>query len=120
NGTGGTYHRRVGLAAASLGHTRVSGVREVRRRSELENEPPAFRVAPPDLRERVADVAAEHDRPLVRVHDDDLVTRRVPRRRDDTNARPDLRLAVVLDVRRSWKVDPFPDRVVVRGQRVGE
>ena len=36
-------------------------MREIRRRRELQDEPLAGRVSLPDLRERVADVAPEHD-----------------------------------------------------------
>jgi hypothetical protein len=95
-------------------------VREIRRRTELEDEPLARCFAAADLRKRVADVAAEHDRPFVRLHDDDLVPVRVARCRHEAHPRQDLRLSVVLDVCGALEVDPLADRVVVLGARVGE
>jgi hypothetical protein len=56
-------------------------MREVGRRREFEDEPPARRIPAFELLERVADVAAEDDRPFVGLHDDDLMSGRVSRRR---------------------------------------
>ena len=86
--------------------THLRDMREVGRRREFEDELPAGRIAAFELLERVADVAAEDDRAFVGLHDDDLMSGRVSRRRQEPDARQDLRLAVVLDVRRARKVDP--------------
>jgi len=86
---------------------------EVGRRREFEDELLARRFPSFELLEPVADVAAEDDRALVGLHDDDLMSGRVSRRRQEPDARKDLRLAVVLDVRRARKIDPLPQRVVV-------
>jgi hypothetical protein len=56
-------------------------MREVGRRRELEDELPARRIPAFELLERVADVAAEDDRAFVGLHDDDLMSGRVSRRR---------------------------------------
>jgi hypothetical protein len=77
------------------------------RRREFEHELPARRIPVFELLERVADVAAEDDRAFVGLHDDDLMSRRMSRRRQEPDPRKDLRLAVVLDVRRARKVDPL-------------
>ena len=83
-------------------------MREVGRRREFEDELPARRIPAFELLERVADVAAEDDRAFVSLDDDDLMSGRVSRRRQEPDPRQDLRLAVVLDVRRARKVDPLP------------
>src|SRR6476661_10620669 len=95
-------------------------MREVGRRRELEDELLARRIPAFELLEPVADVAAQHDRTFVGLYDDDLMSGRVSRRREEPDAGQDLRLAVVLDVRRARKVDPLPHRVVVLGPRVCE
>jgi hypothetical protein len=95
-------------------------MREVGRRREFEDELPARRIPASELLERVADVAAEDDRAFVGLHDDDLMSGRVPRRRQQPDAGQDLRRAVVLDVRRPRKIDPLPHRVVVLRPRVRE
>ena len=72
-------------------------MREVGRRRELEDELLPRRIPAFELLEPVADVAAQHDRALVRLHDDDLMSGRVSRRRQEPDARQDLGLTVVLD-----------------------
>src|SRR5580765_4203706 len=78
-------------------------MRKVRRGRELEDELLAWRFPALELLEPVADVTAEHDRALVGLHHDDLMPGRVTRRRHEPDARQDLRLAVVHDVRRAGK-----------------
>src|SRR4029079_18901321 len=80
----------------------------------------ARRIPTFELLEPVADVAAEDDRAGVGLHDDDLMSGGVSRRRHEPDARQDLRLAVVLDVRRARKVDPLPHRVGVLRSAVHE
>ena len=66
--------------------THLLDVREVRRRRESEDELPARRVPELELLERVADVAAEDHRTIVGLHDDDLMSGRVSRRRHEPDA----------------------------------
>jgi len=94
--------------------THLSDMRKVGRGREFEDELLPGRIPAFELLEPVADVAAEDDRAFVGLHDDDLMSGRVSRRRQEPDARQDLRLAVVLDVRRARKVDPLPRRVIVR------
>ena len=61
--------------------THLRDMREVGRRREFEDELPARRIPAFELLERVADVAAEDDRAFVGLHDDDLMSGRVSRRR---------------------------------------
>lgn len=58
--------------------THLRDMREVGRRREFEDELPARRIPAFELIERVADVAAEDDRAFVGLHDDDLMSGRVP------------------------------------------
>ncbi len=73
-------------------------MREVGRCREFEDELLARRIPAFELLKKVADVAAEDDRAFVGLHDDDLMSGRVSRRRQKPDARQDLRLTVVLDV----------------------
>src|SRR5512132_2016545 len=95
-------------------------MREVGWRREFENELLARRIPAFELLEGVPDVAAEDDPAFVRLHDDDLMSGRVSRRRQEPDARQNLSLAIVLDVRFARKVDTLPHRVVVLRPRVGE
>src|SRR5579862_8234261 len=94
-------------------YLRLPDVREIDRCAELDHELLAGGVGLADLGERVADVTADHDRPLVRLDDDDLMAARLARRRDDPDAWKDLLLTVVLDVVHAGEIDPLADREVV-------
>ena len=91
--------------------THLRDMREVGRRRELEDElaAPAYpRVRAPRTRRRRRRLARPGPRPSPRRRSD---VRPCLGRRQDPDARQDLRLAVVLDVRRARKVDPLPHRV---------
>ena len=88
---------RVLVLGVRVRDTHLRVMREVGRRRELEDELLARRFPAFELFERMADVAAEDDRAFVGLHDDDLMSGRVSRRRQQPDARQDLHLAVVLD-----------------------
>ena len=73
--------------------THVRDMREVGRRREFKDELPARRIPAFELLERIADVAAEDDRTFGGLHDDDLMSGGVPRRRQEPDARQSFRLA---------------------------
>src|SRR5262249_60986197 len=95
-------------------------VGEPRRRSEREHATLSLGRAAVELAEPDAYVASENMCARVGLDDDHLMAVRMPGRRQQTDSRQQLHLALVLDIRRAVEIDPFSDRVPVERTRVGE